>query len=437
MRNKFFWIIDTLKGGAIANHLDDLNKIVVNYKDDRNKLEINKRLNKILNHAINTVPFYKSLHKESINEFPIIDKNKIRNNIDSFISNKYSLNDLMPAITSGSTGTPFKIYQDKGKKKRNLADTVYFAEKAGYKIGDKLFYFKIWSNNNKKNILQRIFQNIVPIDVLNLEEKSEAILKKLNKRQDSSISFLGYVSAFETICKTIEKKNIPINIKANSIITMSETLSHYTKSMMVKFFSCPVLSRYSNIENGILAQQTLDNENLFTINTASYYIEIFDLNSDRKVPFGQLGRIIVTDFFNFAMPMIRYDTGDLGTMEEVLINGYNRLVLSVVEGRKLDQIYDTQGNLVSSYIVYKNMWNYTEIDQYQFIQKDIKEYLFKICIRGTFQREKKLIEEFKGYLGKDANFKVEYVEEIPLLASGKRKKVVNDYYTSPSPKQKN
>src|SRR5690606_38801420 len=103
----------------------------------------------------------------------------------------------------------------------------------------------------------------------------------------------------------------------------------------------------------------------------------------------QLGRIIVTDFFNFAMPMIRYDTGDLGTMEEVLINGYNRLVLSVVEGRKLDQIYDTQGNLVSSYIVYKNMWNYTEIDQYQFIQKNTKEYLFKICIKGVFEREKK------------------------------------------------
>lgn len=437
MRNKFFWIIDTLKGGEIANHLDDLNKIVANYKDDRNNLEINKRLNKILNHAINTVPFYKSLHKESINEFPIIDKNKIRNNIDSFISNKYSLDDLIPAITSGSTGTPFKVYQDKGKKKRNIADTVYFAEKAGYKIGDKLFYFKIWSNNNKKNILQKNIQNVVPIDVLNLEEKSEAILKKLNKRQDSGISLLGYVSAFETLCKTIEKNNIQINIKVNSIITMSETLNHYTRSMMRKYFSCPVLSRYSNIENGILAQQTLDNENFFTINTASYYIEIFDLNSDQKLPFGQLGRIIVTDFFNFAMPMIRYDTGDLGTMEEVLINGYNRLVLSVVEGRKLDQIYDTQGNLVSSYIVYKNMWNYTEIDQYQFIQKNTKEYLFKICIKGVFEREKKLIEEFKEYLGKDANFKVEYVQEIPLLASGKRKKVVNDYYTSPSPKQKN
>jgi phenylacetate-CoA ligase len=42
-----------------------------------------------------------------------------------------------------------------------------------------------------------------------------------------------------------------------------------------------------------------------------------------------------------------------------------------------------------------------------------------------FKREKDLINEFKNYFGEDAIIAVEYVNEIPLLNSGKRKKVMN------------
>jgi phenylacetate-CoA ligase len=71
------------------------------------------------------------------------------------------------------------------------------------------------------------------------------------------------------------------------------------------------------------------------------------------------------------------------------------------------------------------MWQYTDIIQYQLIQEGQKEYLMKININGTFTRETKLIQELKSYLGEDAVLRVEYVSEIPLLSSGKRKMIVN------------
>lgn len=74
------------------------------------------------------------------------------------------------------------------------------------------------------------------------------------------------------------------------------------------------------------------------------------------------------------------------------------------------------------------MWQYTEINQYQLVQYGAKDYLFKVNMDGSFKRESQLIEEFKKFLGPDANFKVEYVDEIPLLASGKRKKIANTYH---------
>ena len=241
------------------------------------------------------------------------------------------------------------------------------------------------------------------------------------------IHFLGYVSALELLTKTLEDQRdlnrIPEKMK--SIITMSEFLSPELKTRSRELFKCQVLSRYSNVENGIIAQQTLDDPDHFTVNTGSYYLEILELEKDIRLPHGRLGRIVITDYFNYAMPMIRYDTGDLGVIEEKEINGQVQLVLTEVQGRKLDQIYNTKGHLISSYLVYKNMWKYTEIDQYQLIQKDKKEFLIKICTKAKFGKEMELTKEFLSYLGEDAVFNIEYVDEIPLLSSGKRRKVVN------------
>lgn len=74
------------------------------------------------------------------------------------------------------------------------------------------------------------------------------------------------------------------------------------------------------------------------------------------------------------------------------------------------------------------MWQYTEIEQYQLVQYGPKNYLFKINISKPFSRKDQLEQEFIKYLGADADFKIEFVDEIPLLASGKRKKIVNTFY---------
>lgn len=424
LRNNVFWIHDAFNGFPIRSHYQDVKFVIENGLS----FKIDKRLNQLLEHAILTTEFYSKFDlKGGLNNFPVIDKNIIRVNTDSFLSNQFNANDRIAVITSGSTGTPFKTFQHKDKKNRNIADTLYFASRAGYNLGNKLYYFKIWSQYNQKSILLQKMQNIVPIDVLNLKLRAKEVINKFNKNE-SPISFLGYVSAFETLCKSLEKENnLSKSLKVASIITMSESPNEYTSKMGKIFFNCPVLSRYSNIENGILAQQTHDSAEDYLINRASYFLEIIDLNSNEVLPYGNLGRIVVTDFYNKAMPLIRYDTGDLGVMKLKTINGIEHQVLTKIEGRQLDQIYNTNGDLISSYIVYKNMWNYTEIEQYQLIQKDKNKYVFKISIDGKFERENQLIEEFLQYLGHDADFSIEYVKEIPLIASGKRRKVVNEW----------
>lgn len=429
-REKLFRLVGSLTRSPFRQHYQEIAAHLTGGASEVAKRQ-QEKLSNILNHACNNVPFYENrIGKtwKSIDDFPVLDKSKIRENFDSLVASSFRPDHQIPMVTSGSTGTPFKVLQHKDKKIRNVADTLYFAQLTGYQVGDRLYYMKIWSAYNKKSNWSELMQNIVPVDVISFNQPEVNNLVRDLEKEQSTVAFLGYSSAFERICQCLDKLGRgPVNTKISSAISMSETLNDYTKTTFEKYFGIPVYSRYSNIENGILAQQVPGSGSRYLINTASYWIEILKSDSDQPAKSGELGRIVVTDFYNRLMPMIRYDTGDIGALSQSIDDQGNRL-LDRIEGRKLDLLYATDGSLVSSYIVYKNMWQYTEVTQYQLVQYGPKDYLFKINMEGKFNREAKLIAEFKQFLGCDANFQVEYVDEIPLLSSGKRKKIANTYH---------
>lgn len=82
-----------------------------------------------------------------------------------------------------------------------------------------------------------------------------------------------------------------------------------------KQFNCTVRSWYSNEENGIMGIQKEEDES-YRIDTESYYYEILKLDSDEPAEPGELGRIVITDLYNYAIPLIRYDNGGSGCIRK-------------------------------------------------------------------------------------------------------------------------
>ena len=71
--------------------------------------------------------------------------------------------------------------------------------------------------------------------------------------------------------------------------------------------------------------------------------------------------------------------------------------------------------------------NLPGISQWQFIQKDKAAYVLKINrIKDSFD-ENETIKQMLLIIGNDADFSIEYVEEIPVLNSGKRKSVICEW----------
>ena len=229
------------------------------------------------------------------------------------------------------------------------------------------------------------------------------------------------------IAQYLEKNDIVLSdLGITSAIANSEYLNRYTKITFGKHLNTTVFSRYSSEEVGIIAQQTVNSPDRFVINNASYHVELLNLENDAPATLGAFGRIIVTDLFNYAMPIIRYDTGDIARWG---LNKDGAMELVEIEGRKMDLIYDSKGNIISSFVIYTKFYNYYNLlKQYQFIQQDEKKYEVKLNLQGdNFQFENELIVDIKSDFGDDANVTITYVNEIPALASGKRKKVINNY----------
>lgn len=425
IRSTVFWLKDFLTGGGNLKNVNE----VRHYLNGKESGENVSQLEKMLQYCSSHVEFYKPYSGyQGLHDFPVINKNVIRDNEAKMLAPGYDKEKLFKEETSGSTGTPLVIYQDVVKRKRARADTLVFSEFAGYKFGTRLYYSRVWNNYNKKTRLQSKIQNIIMQDSDKLGDSDlEALIIRLEK-DHSEKSILIFASSLVALYQYALRREKKPELNVSCIITMSESLPESVRNGAAELFNTVVVSRYSDCECGIIAQQC-PNSNEYHINTGSFYVELLKFDSNDPAEEGEMGRIVVTDLYNYAMPIIRYDTGDVGLLATKPECGKGAKVLKRVDGRRVDCFYSTKGEMLSPYVINNTMWRFSELRQYQFIQNDANDYLLKINSQPDQTiRIDEMLDAIKQYVGADANIIVENVDEIPLLVSGKRKQVICNYH---------
>lgn len=423
IRCSCFWMVDSIKGGKIKNHLKEIEKIQKEFLSDDAQALLKDYTKNLLAHATSTTDFYKDFEGLDLDKFPVINKNVFRENETQFQSKTFIEKENKLVSSSGSTGTTIRLFHDKNKSLRNTADNIYFHNLTGFEVGEKLFYIRIWWY--KIQHFAMWCKNVKAIDILKFNDKqyiSNLIDELTSGGEEKSI--IGYASALEKMCVYLDNNNSePFkNPKIKSVIAISESLSNYTKEKIKYYFKTSVYSRYSNSENGIIAQQVPNSGNDFIINWASYYIEILKFDQDVPADSGEVGRIVITDLFNYVMPLIRYDTGDVGSIDYSTVPP----TFKRIEGRRSDIIYDTSGEIVSSLIIVRPHLS-KGVLQSQLIQENKKEYTIVLNVTEDFDEEDTIISTFKEILGNDAVITIKYTKQIPTLASGKTKATINNY----------
>ena len=375
----------------------------------------------IKHHASLHTDFYRGLDKDD--NFPIINKSIIKDNFEAFKAYAGFEGPIHTSSTSGSTGIPFSVLQDMPKRKRTIADLKVFGEMAEYPSHECMIFFRALSNAHLRSKEQEERENIFYIDSFDLgndglERMYAAIIEKKPRCLMSYSSTLVELARYISVNHIDEKFDSLV-----SVITIGEGLSQENKLFLEKLFNCRVYRRYSDMELGIMAQDCNDG-NGYKLNWGSFYFECVKLDKDEPADYGEVGRIVVTDLFNYAFPLIRYDTGDLGIMTK-FEDGVP--ILSDIYGRVRDIVYTVDGSMIAPAKITVSMWGIKGVKQWQFIQKDENEYVIKLNCSDTVDIDT-IIHIFKGILGDTANIIPEYVDEIPCLASTKRRAVICEYH---------
>jgi phenylacetate-CoA ligase len=421
-RNRAFWAVDRLKGSPVRRSLRDVEAILAAPRSAPVQAFLDRRLRRLLVHAAATVPHLAGCDPDRLGSFPVVTKAVMRDGGEDFLSRPYAGTRLSETATSGSTGAPFQVLRDDVKVRRNVVDALALARRAGYDVGMPMFYLR---REHPTARLRAWAENLVDVDVGDLREGAAPREVARIRGTRGPVAIMGYASGLEALCREIESRGRPLEHVA-CVISLAESPSEYLYRASPRCFGRELAARYSDVELGLLAQQR-PGERPYLINVASHHVEILALVGDGPAAPGELGRIVVTDLFNRAMPFVRYDTGDLGRFAVLPDGTPDTTVLDEITGRINDQIYDTADRLVSVLGIVRDWGAYRGIEEWQFVQTGSGAYLFKQHASVDPERDRALAEEFRSYLGRDARIEMRYVDGIPLLRSGKRRAFANEW----------
>jgi len=144
---------------------------------------------------------------------------------------------------------------------------------------------------------------------------------------------------------------------------------------------------------------------------------------------GEEGHILVTNLHSYAMPFIRYDMEDIGTLAgEPCSCGRGLPLLESLEGRVNDMVRTPEGKIVHSYLFPAVFRDLPGVRQFQVVQVSPGAIHVRIVPSGDrgMPDADAIVTSLQRVIGTSLAVRVEFVDEIPPLpGSGKRRFVVS------------
>lgn len=433
-RNFFYFPIQFFRKQYVAKYLHSMDKQQYLAQKDL-ELTRNTQISNLVKYAVSSIPFYKkwiNINPENIKNFddlqqiPVLSKKTILDNVEQMINHDYQ--HLTERKTGGSTGMTLHFYKEPDILAKNDAVMWRCYKWYGIEIGDRQARFWGVPVNKKirnKEKLKDFVLNRIRISAFDISK--ESCLKQYKQiKQFKPAYFYGYTTAIYGFALQMKEAGIDLNeLGLQAVICTAEKMYPHHRSLFNEVFKCPVVDEYGSTENGIIAFQCRKgNMHLMADHLA---IEFLDENGRRVKP-GENGHIVITDLSSYAMPMIRYNIGDIGSpSEETCSCGCTLPLMNIVEGRKEDFIKTKQGKMVhAAYLCYT--LKVDAVHEFKMIQKTIDHIDVQIVKSSHFDNttEQQLISNLRTSLGDSITITFEYLNQIPREPSGKLRYFISE-----------
>jgi len=276
-------------------------------------------LQRLVKHAYETVPHYQKLMKElgikpqdiksleDIEKFPVMHKADMKRPGNELVSSKYSSFLMRTAHTGGTTGLPVPLRRDLKSIGNEHAFVRRQFDWAGVSMKDRCAYLEGRSVSLPSISNGRVYAYDAVMKELTLSTfhlSAEVVPSYAQAIKDYKVEVLvAYPSSAYMLAKGCLAEGISLPLRC--VMTTAETLDDGKREVISRAFNCKVVDFYGSAERVCY---------IHTCEKGSYHIipeyGLTELHP-AEAPNEDCCRIVATGFWNMAMPLIRYDIGDL------------------------------------------------------------------------------------------------------------------------------
>jgi phenylacetate-CoA ligase len=314
------------------------------------------QLKALLSHAYQHSPFWKkrldavgynanSDIAQLLQTLTPLTRHDIQDEFDNLQAKWPGLNqdDIFSVASSGSTGKPVRVNRLKSIQ-NPLVGAYALLEGEWHKTdpNQTIAFLGFSIQNNVNASWGGIFQALNCRGRYITRSVAEASLQShldwLIREKPSYLKASPFVVA--QLAQLALEQNIEISLKA--VISQSEKVSATHRALCYEAFGARIIDRYSSEETGLISLQCPKHDHQHVMG-ASVIVEIVN-EQGQPCAVGEVGRVLVTNLFSYAMPLIRYDLGDFASWGPACDCGIHLPVISKLWGRVRNAVIHADGS---------------------------------------------------------------------------------------------
>ncbi len=344
-------------------------------------LAMAERYRRELRRTLESVPYYRPHLDRPLEEFPVLTKDLLREHNDELIARAPSCGRRWNS-SGGSTGVPVRLVQDSPYRRfSNIADVYVHARLFGLDPRP-VSKVMIWGAErdilDQRKDLKRIALNRIKrlywLNAFRLDAATlETAIRDLRARRPEYVR--GYASALEAVARFALERGLDLP-HPGLVVSSAEVLHPFQKALIEEAFGAPVRETYGSREcSGLAGQCSHGRHHLMLFN---HFVEVVD-EGGRPAPPGTIGRVLATTLHNRAMPLVRYELGDMAEVGEDPCPCGNPLpTLTRIVGRVTDNFIAADGSVVHGEFFTHLLYFKDYIRRFQVVQEDVNRIILRV-----------------------------------------------------------
>ena len=311
--------------------------------------------------------------------------------------------------TSGSAATPVRVCWGRERSRREDADTQWMLATLGGRY-----------------VASQIVSTLVRAadeNTLEVSSPAPAQVEFLQRRwrEQGANALVTYPTNLEILARHILDAGLDFSFMRR-VTCLSETYeSEHDRLLRAAFPSAQAHVTYSCVELGLIASRCPHRPENYHVLAGKLGVEVLD---DAGLPCrdGELGRIVVTDYYNRATPFIRYALGDMAMATTCDCGRIDLPALTGIAGRQ-QGVFRTRAGRRLIFTLFSPMFRDSpEIGQYQVLQDDYERFTVRCVPRpgaDLAPLRERVRQRFEAEFGPGVQVEYELMDVIPRTPAGK------------------